>query len=828
MGWFSDFQIEVISFWLGFLTASLVWLMLGVIRKNWSRILNWFKNIHNSFQEKRLAGVEFYIRQTTYQRSQRNHLTARLFSLDEIAIEPFLLVPPNRSHSEGDQANESIIKKVLPYIPDYPELVSGIGYPSVPLSEAMCDNVQIAIIGKPGAGKSFALAYLASIISSQSHKARGLRNFCPLYCHIYDVNLSKFNSDLPALPIIEAISYHLPTKFKRQAEKYIYRSLENNSAILILDGMDELHPSEWLPYSEFLKFLLQKYPGLRIITTADTNYLGCLPALGFIPVCLSTWGRDHHTLFLQKWSDCWTKDIHPILNKNSGIQVLDPQVINPAIISLSQHQTPLEWTLLVWSSYSGAMDGSNPISYIQSYIDFCTKDKLSPDILSAVSQQYIINHKGALAYGSLSKLLSKFKLIPLSGDTVPGKKVNKKGKTISGIDRILQTLIDVDILVQHSTELIGFSTPIIAGFLASKPPDNNPVPFQDPSTSWSIQDSAEYYWSFTADVSLLVQNHLEIDEAPLHHQFLSVGKFLISASPSSDWRSNYMRKLIQLLTQDRLPLMLRAKLCAIVVNYHDPSIPALLKQLSNNPSSIVRQIVAIGCGYYQNGELLDVINRLLGDPESDIRLTACFALSGIQTGESIQTLTQLLMTGEESLRLAAAETLAFHPPLGHEVLQNAVEVDDILTRRAVVFGLSKINQDWAIKMLEKVAVGDAQWVVRNAAAHVLEQRNDGRHTTPVAPLQGLMDSPWMISYAGKQGMGVSNDSRAKSLLVDALKNGSANDRLNALAYVPLYPDKECYQECLNLIAGPQNPLRETAAHTLWLLVATGFQPEVEN
>ncbi len=68
---------------------------------------------------------------------------------------------------------------------------------------------------------------------------------------------------------------------------------------------------------------------------------------------------------------------------------------------------------------------------------------------------------------------------------------------------------------------------------------------------------------------------------------------------SEEWRINYMRRMVQLITQETLPMGIRLKILTTALRSNDPSIPALLKQLSNNNSPVVRQVIALGCGYYQ-------------------------------------------------------------------------------------------------------------------------------------------------------------------------------------------------------------------------------------
>ena len=140
---FRDFQIEQISFWAGFIAATLIWWIISAVRKNWSRIKSWIKSQYDAYLERRLAGAELFLRESTYKRSQESHLAAPLFPLDDLAIEPLILVPPTKILLEETPSEDTIIQKIIPYIPDYPDLLSHIGYPSMSLSNTLANPINL-------------------------------------------------------------------------------------------------------------------------------------------------------------------------------------------------------------------------------------------------------------------------------------------------------------------------------------------------------------------------------------------------------------------------------------------------------------------------------------------------------------------------------------------------------------------------------------------------------------------------------------------------------------------------------------------------------------
>ena len=110
-----------------------------------------------------------------------------------------------------------------------------------------------------------------------------------------------------------------------------------------------------------------------------------------------------------------------------------------------------------------------------------------------------------------------------------------------------------------------------------------------------------------------------------------------------------------------------------------------------------------------------------------------------------------------------------------------------MLRRAVVHGLARINQPWSIETLQRMQVQDDQWAVRNLANQYLEQM---AHIDPRVPrkLKAPSESPWLIEFAGKQGMGIPRGGAATEVLLNAYKHGDTEERLAALPYLKRVAD----------------------------------------
>ena len=152
--------------------------------------------------------------------------------------------------------------------------------------------------------------------------------------------------------------------------------------------------------------------------------------------------------------------------------------------------------------------------------------------------------------------------------------------------------------------------------------------------------------------------------------------------------------------------------------------------------------------------------------------------------------------------------------------EGATLADDIMVRRAVVHGLARIKQPWSIETLQKMQVDDDQWAVRNLATQYLEQMS---HLDPRVPhkLKTPSESPWLIEFAGKQGMGVPRGGPATEVLLSAFKLGDTEQRLAALPYLKRIANEGIIGALYNGIYGEDPEVREASYYALQEIAANG-------
>ncbi len=216
----------------------------------------------------------------------------------------------------------------------------------------------------------------------------------------------------------------------------------------------------------------------------------------------------------------------------------------------------------------------------------------------------------------------------------------------------------------------------------------------------------------------------------MHRPLFAAARWLRDAPRNAPWRGKLFGALAAILQTEGIPLNLRGQAMAAFVVSNDPSAMTLFRQFSTTSAFELVQLSVLGAGAMRDPKAVQILERAMNAPSQSVRDAACMALVAIGTNEALETVAHTLLNGDENIRRAAAEALANDPGEGHAMLRDGITISDILLRRAVAYGLGRVNEPWAIELLKKIQIEDDQWVVRNAATEVLEFKDQRRLTRP--------------------------------------------------------------------------------------------------
>ncbi|MBU2610648.1 MAG: HEAT repeat domain-containing protein [Chloroflexi bacterium] len=849
-------DIDRISFWIGVLIATVFWWIVAAIRPLFAQALQNLKVKRKEKKEKsrRANPIEERYRQMILQQAQGLHLAAALFSLDEILMPPALLVPPARLASGAFASTEDILHLAVPYLPGWPELAAIYNAPTMPLSQALSGGSDLVLVGHPGCGKTVALAQLASQVARREPSSGLPIDSLPFLFHVADLDLPLKNppsrrcpefiegccAEALLNPIIEMLAERAALIDLSRLPDFIRQAFSEGRALFLLDGLDELPPEEIKAAADYLNQLKQSYPATRLVTTACPECLDGLLDLNFVPFSLAAWNSRQRAEFLDKWSELWSRYVAV----EGWAQPVEPLLLNSWLNADKITPTPLELTLQAWAAYAGDVRGLRPLDGIQAHIRRLTPADTPAATLELLALQINLALKPVFDPRQAREWIKSYDAPlgyePAESDTSdetsePGKSrqarrvgvalslskgaAHKQEKAVSK-PGVLEKMAASGMLSQHRKDQMRFTHPIFAGFLGGKALVNYRTETTLEQPNWSGKQLALLYLAAHSDVTALAESLTATPERPLEGKLLTVARWLRQSPGQLPWRGQVMAKLAGLLQEYDLPLALRGQALAALVQSQDPGAAALFRQLFKAASPEVIQLAALGSGAIQDSKAVEDLADLLNNPSPNVQRAACLGLTAIGTTPAIDCVGSALLHGNESLRRYAAEALTNHPQDGHAMLKEGATVDDLLVRHAVVYGLGRVGQPWADELLAKMQVEDKEWIVRASATEVLENRQLARAYLP-SPLPPPSESPWLIAFAGKQGMGISPDKPATDLLLMALKNGSEEERISSLAYLRQRPNEKVLSALYQGMYGGDAALREVIFQVLSELEASG-------
>lgn len=835
-------SLDPFSFFVGFIVATIFWWLVTRARPLWNEMRAGLKKQAEESQSRRASGLEENHRRVTLRRAQGMHLAAPLFALDEILQEPRLLAPPAHVEPGGPVETEDITTQTVPYMPAWPELAAIYNAPTLSLAQALSGGMNLVIIGQPGIGKTVALAQLASLAANRSETLGALKDAIPFLIHVADLKLPVNDMKDLLNPFIEIASEHASVLDLGRIPAFVQNAFRSGHALLLLDGYDELTPEGQQLVSDYLKLLLQEYPKIRIVTTGAPEYLDGLIPLRFSSLVLAAWTKPRITQFLKRWGELWERFVSVESWAQSDLQPVDSILLNTWLDSDNQSLTPFELTLKVWGAYAGDALGPHILETIASHIRRLAPANTPLAALEALAMQVTLTGQPIFDPRKARDWVKSFEPpeeaeaaseseSPTEGEEASAlpkesqKKEQKKTKIMPApTSGLIGKMASSGLIVAHADNKMRFVHPVIGGFLAGHALSGFKVDETLLNQSdWAGKILAMRYLAAHADVSELIKKMLEWSRLPMHRPLLTAARWLRDAPGETPWRTKIMARLAELLQTEGLPLTLRGQALAAFVLSNDPGVPVLFRQLANTLSFELMRLLALGSGAVHDVKAIRNLEGILEAPSISARRAACLALVAIGTTEALEIVAHALLNADEDLRRAAAETMANDPNEGYAMLKDGVDLKDILSRRAVVYGLARVDEPWATELIQKMQVEDDQWVIRNSASEVLEARNIANDPRIPRPLKPPSESPWLIEFAGTQGVGIAPGAPATEVLVAALKSPKDEERLAALPYLKLRPSEGVIRALYGAMYGDDPELREAAYLTLWEVGASGYK-----
>ena len=488
----------------------------------------------------------------------------------------------------------------------------------------------------------------------------------------------------------------------------------------------------------------------------------------------------------------------------------------------------MELTLKVWGAYAGDLSGPHILDIVDSHLRRVIHKNIPREALESLAMQISIAAEPIFDPGKARGWVKAFE-----GNETPipdEDENNTKHKKKTGKDKpkvlsagLISKIAESGLLTQHRNNRMRFTHPLFCGFLAGKSLTKYKPEVLLAQPPWIGKYLAMHFFAAHGDASALVAEMLRELDRPLSRNLLIASRWLRDASQTAPWRGNIMAKLVDLLKQTGQPLGLRGQALAAIVQSNDPAAGKLFRQFFEDRDSELTSLAILGAGALRDTNSVEILVSMINIPSPNIRRAVCLALAGIGTTKAMDTLAYSLLHADEALRKYAAEAMANVPGEGHTMLKEGAEMkDELPVRHAVVYGLSRVNEQWAEDLLSDLQMNDDQWMVRNSAGQIMESRqNFDRHIPKRLPPPS--ESPWLISFAGKKGVGISPDVLPIELLLQALDSGTDEEKLASLAYLRMSPTEGVFGALYHAMYGGEPHIREAVFQAFFEMASRGVE-----
>lgn len=804
--------IDLPSFILGFVAGLL---FLYLYRRFLPRILKATKTIRArlaSIQVSASKNIPLSYARQAHKAFQSQHSFRDFFPLESISISASLIAPPPTAALDPDSDEPSLLHRTIPYLPDTPFLATAYSTPSLSIEEAASSGRNLCLIGEAGSGKTTALINFGVLLIKKISRFKQLNNRVPFYLDAQQV-ISQFPNRNVQDVLSAAFTSQIDFDSLHGYSDYLLSTLQQGSAMLLLDGMDCLSASEFDQVLNFVRVLTSQYPSVQIIITSGTDYLGKSVEFGFIPLGLESWNKHLKQTYLRKWHTAWNTLSPESPLTSEPIETLQTQILFKWLIHHTEHLSPFEFSALVFNVYSNTVSGLTPLAILEGFLAARFRSH-PPQIMHALElcAVYVLDQqKTQFSNHDIADWLQNNKEIGI---------VDTAKNHNSPLERAFQSGVEKNLLKQIDLHRYSFNNLALAGVLSSRgithfnPRLLNQIAAQP---SWSMQTSTIKFISDPTTAANLfgeISKYFGIQKSLLVHSL----NWLRYLPQNSSLRDGLLKIAAREIHSNHLTAV-KTRLAATLASTGIKEAEPVINHLLQSSSAPVRRAAALAAGLLGRPKMVPQLIKLLRDVEPN-NFAACYALGLIASPTALEAVADSLMHGSELLRRSAAEALSRHPSEGHPALREGSKMDDILVRYAVVHGLKQIKAPWSAEILDYMRIEDDQWVVRDAAQHAFEAISAPSTFIPRPPVN-LTKTAWLTDLAPEHEISSLNDENCLELLLAILQEGSDENKQAALLALRQEGYTDIFPAIYIAMRNASSQTLDEAETTLWYTSRTG-------
>lgn len=749
--------------WSALVGAAVALLLVGMayhfrdaLRLGWETAVTPLVRLHHRLQ----ASAKDRYRELVAARARTLTLLAHVAPLDAVFVEPELFYhpPPPQSISE------------IEAMPTGPQ--------TLPLRRVLGGHPRLVILGASGTGKTALLAYLALVCARTTDDGGG--------CAETEVTLRLGRERLPLYVPLSATDWGETDRGEgRKTDDGVDRllrvavgavgggsglvgllrqHLEAGQAIVLADGWDELLPQQRGQAAAWLAELADALPGNMWLVGAGTRGYAPLTEAGFVPLILASWEGRRVDAFARQWLEACTQ---------AGEE--PPIALRELVAELRRAaragSTPLELVLRAFVYLSDKRPTAKRAALFDRALDLLLwqekETRLFAVCRAALGQVALNLQQEGRATASREEIVAAIESALPPPEERPARAAIHVFRALTGEQRLLRPA---------GSNRYAFAHSLWQAYLAAYQ-----LMAVDPSTLIERLDDPRWaevlrFYAELGDMRPLVAEWVRSPDDMFYTRLRALSSWIRVAPEDAAWRDGAMAVLAHAFLQPRHPVPVLQALAEAMAATGLPGVTYFFKQALRHRSAEVRVAAVLGLAKVAGEADLPVFEAALEDQDPAVCEATVRGLAHLGIDAATRRLGRLFVEGDDVLKPVAAEALAECGEEGEVFLREVVDFEDVMIRRAAVFGLAHLG---ARDLLEQVMREDDQWIVRSAASAALEELEEQESVFGVAPPPEIGQLPWLISWAAAQGEGVGIGDAARRKLWRALSDGDVSVRLAA-------------------------------------------------
>jgi HEAT repeat protein len=682
--------------------------------------------------------------------------------LEAVFVEPELLVPPSLPQSVSD-------------VEPITEL------PTQPLGRILEGHPQLVIVGDSGAGRTMALAYLTVVCATTYEKpdrrvkaniSDAVRQRLPIYILLPAMNWGSADEEDAGATDDGGLDRLLDGAVSAAGgtsalAKPVRQYVEAGQAIVLADGWDDLLPYQRKRATAWLAGLTRTLPGNVWVVSTGTRGYGMLTEAGFVPLTLAPWDAGQVEAFARKWAGLYTQE-------GELPQVSMRLVIADLQSALRTGSSPLELALRAFLHFSGHSVPDKRAGLFDAVMDLLLQEQAQEGepwwlatCRATLGQVALELQQGGRETVSREEIERAIESALPPSEERPAHAARRVFHALTGEHGLLYPV---------GSDYYAFVHRLWLAYLAARQ-----LVAADPSVLMEHMEDPRWsevlrFYAELGDMRPLVSEWLRTPDDVFNTRLRTLGAWVSVAPEGATWREGTMAVLAKAFIHPGTIGPAKKVLANALAATGMPGVTYFLKQALQHPEAEVRLAAVTGLARIAKETDLPSLEPLLEDKDAAVREAVVHALAYAGFETSWRWLELILLEGNDDLRPVAAAALADCGEAGVGLLRKLVESEDVMTRRAAIYGLAQVG---AKDLLTHAAREDEQWIVRSAASAALDEIEKRETSLGVESVPELERLPWLISWAADRGEGVGLGEAARGRLRQALVEGNPKVRLAA-------------------------------------------------